>query len=64
VPSLSAIILARSNVVREIEAERMFLSGDALLSRNMQSLLHVPYYLPEDGLRELSAESRKARARC
>lgn len=64
VPSLSAIILARSTVAREVEAERMFLSGDALLSRTMQRWLHVTDYLPEGGPRELSAESRKAHVRC
>lgn len=53
VAALTAVILARSTVVREVEAERMFLSGDALLARTMQRWLHVTDYLPEGGPREL-----------
>lgn len=62
VQSLSAIILARSTVSREIEAERMYLSGDALLARTMQRWLHVTDYLPEGGARELPMETSEALA--
>lgn len=36
VKSLSSLIAARSTVAREIDAGRMFLSGDALLAKTMQ----------------------------
>ena len=59
VPSLSAIILARSTVSREIDAGRMYLSGDALLARTMQRWLHVTDYLPDGGPKELPVETTK-----
>lgn len=62
VPSLSAIILARSTVSREIDAERMFVSGDALLARTMQRWLYVTEYLPDEGPKELPLEISKAYA--
>ena len=62
VPSLSAIILARSTVAREVEADRMFVSGDALLARTMQRWLHVTDYLPEGGPLEFSSETTKTHA--
>ena len=39
VPVLPAILSGRSTVAREIEADRLFLSGDARLARTMQSWL-------------------------
>jgi DNA-binding HxlR family transcriptional regulator len=62
VPSLSAVLLARSTVVREVEAGRMFLSGDALLSRTMQRWLSVTDYVPEGGPLEFSVEPGKVYA--
>ena len=62
VPSLSAVILARSTVEREIEAERMFLAGDSLLARTMQRWLHVTDYLPHGGPKELPFEAGSANA--
>lgn len=62
VPSLSAVFLARSTVPREIEAGRMFLSGDALLARTMHRWLYVTAYLPEDGTPELPLNSSRVRA--
>lgn len=62
VPSLSAIILARSTVSREIDAGRMFVSGDALLARTMQRWLYVTEYLPDEGPKELPLETSKAYA--
>ena len=59
VPSLSAIILARSTVSREIDAGRMYVSGDALLARTMQRWLHVTDYLPDGGPKELPVEPTK-----
>lgn len=64
VPSLSAIILARSTIAREVEGERLFLSGDSLMSRTMHRWLRVTHNLPEGGPRQLSLEARKAHARC
>jgi DNA-binding HxlR family transcriptional regulator len=54
VASLSAVILARSTVSREIEAERMFVTGDAVLEKTMQQWLHVTGYIPEGGPRALA----------
>ena len=59
VSSLSAIILARSTVSREVDAGRMYLSGDALLARTMQRWLHVTDYLPDGGPKELPVEPTK-----
>lgn len=53
VQSLSAVFLARSTVAREVEAERMFVSGDALLARTMQRWLLVTAYQPEAGPAQL-----------
>ena len=60
VPSLSAIILARSTVPREIDAGRMFVSGDALLARTMQRRLYVTDYIPDEGPRELPVGTGEA----
>ena len=60
VPSLSAIILARSTVPREIDAGRMFVSGDALLARTMQRWLYVTDYIPDEGPRELPVGTGEA----
>jgi DNA-binding HxlR family transcriptional regulator len=38
--SISSILLARTTIAREIEASRLFLSGDALLSRTMYRWLY------------------------
>ena len=62
VPSLSAVILARSTIAREIDAGRMFLTGDALLARTMQRWLHVTDYLPEGGPRELPVATTQDQA--
>ena len=62
VPSLSAIILARSTVSREIDAGRMFVSGDALLARTMPRWLYVTDYIPDEGPRELPFERSEALA--
>ena len=62
VPSLSAIILARSTVSREIDAGRMFVSGDALLARTMPRWLYVTDYIPDEGPRELPFETSEALA--
>ena len=62
VPSLSAVILGRSTVSREIEAERMFVTGDAVLEKTMQQWLHVTGYIPEGGPRALSADYGRGKA--
>ena len=59
VSSLSAIILARSTVSREVNAGRMYLSGNALLARTMQRWLHVTDYLPDGGPKELPVGTTK-----
>lgn len=61
VASLSAVILARSTVAREIEAERMFVTGDALLARTMQRWLYVTTIIPDGGPRPFMAgETRQS----
>jgi DNA-binding HxlR family transcriptional regulator len=53
--SLSAIFYGRSTVAREIEAGRMYVSGDALLQRTMQHWLPQSYYATIEGIRMLPA---------
>lgn len=53
--SLSAIFYGRTTVAREIEAGRMYVSGDALLRRSMQQWLPQSYYASVDGIRMLPA---------
>jgi DNA-binding HxlR family transcriptional regulator len=53
--SLNAIFLGRSNVAREIEAGRMFVTGDAMLRRTMQQWLPHSIYATIDNIRMLSA---------
>ena len=47
--SLSAIILARTTVARELDAGRLYLSGDALLRKTMHRWLDVTDYVPKGG---------------
>lgn len=61
VQSLSAVILARSTVAREVETGRMFLSGDALLAKTMQRWLKSSSYIPEGGPTPLPDPPRAAR---
>lgn len=51
--SLVSVLLGRSTVEREIEADRMFLSGDALLARTMQNWLYVTGYADCEGIKIL-----------
>lgn len=44
VASLTAMIIGRSDVAREIEAGRLFLSGNARLARTMQDWMKPSYY--------------------
>lgn len=53
--SLVAIFYGRSTVAREIEAGRMYVSGDPLLQRTMQQWLPQSYYSTVDGIRMLPA---------
>ncbi len=53
--SLSAIYWGRSTVAREIDAGRMYVSGDALLQRSMQQWLPRSYYATVEGVRMLPA---------
>lgn len=62
VRSLSAVFLARSTVARELDAGRMFVSGDALLARTMQRWLKTSAYLPEGGPARLPVAAGGARA--
>jgi DNA-binding HxlR family transcriptional regulator len=59
VKSLSALILARTNIAREIDAGRLFLSGDALLAKTMPRWLHVTENVPEGGAPLLYTEGAK-----
>lgn len=58
--SLVSVILGRSTVAREIDADRMFLSGDARLARTMQSWLFVSAYGDAPGVRMLDDPERAA----
>lgn len=53
--SLNAIFLGRSHVAREIEAGRMFVTGNAALRRTMQQWLPHSIYATVDGIRMLPA---------
>lgn len=53
--SLHAACSGRSTVPREIEAGRMFVTGDALLMRSMTQWLPRSYYATVDGIRMLPA---------
>ena len=53
--SLSAISMGRSTVAREIDAGRMYVTGDALLKRTMQQWLPKSYYATVEGIRMLPA---------
>jgi DNA-binding HxlR family transcriptional regulator len=53
--SLNAIYYGRSTVSREIEAGRMYVSGDALLRRTMQDWLPRSYYSSVEGIKMLPA---------
>jgi DNA-binding HxlR family transcriptional regulator len=53
--SLSAIFFGRSTVAREIDAGRMYVTGDPLLQRSMQQWLPQSFYATVDGIRMLPA---------
>lgn len=53
--SLSAIFYGRSTVAREIDAGRMYVTGDPLLQRSMQQWLPKSYYATVEGIRMLPA---------
>ncbi len=53
---LSCILLGRTTVAREIEAGRLFLSGDARLAKTMQRWISVTDYADQDGVQMLAAE--------
>lgn len=53
--SLNAIFCGRSTVEREIEAGRMFVTGDAVLRRTMQHWLPRSIYATVEGIKMLSA---------
>ncbi|MBW6418865.1 helix-turn-helix domain-containing protein [Celeribacter sp. PS-C1] len=49
-PSLTAILLARTSIERELESERLYLSGDAKLARTMPDWLIQTEYMCENRL--------------
>lgn len=53
--SLGAIYFGRSTVAREIDAGRMFVTGDPLLRRTMQQWLPQSFYATVEGIRMLPA---------
>lgn len=53
--SLCAVIHGRSTIAREVDAGRLFLSGDAMLERSMGQWLPRPEYPDLDGIRMLPA---------
>lgn len=58
--SLTSIILGRTTIEREKEAEALFLSGDALLARTMSRWLHVSDYGQAEGVVMLRQKARQA----
>ncbi|SPH24150.1 putative HTH-type transcriptional regulator YybR [Defluviimonas aquaemixtae] len=57
VKSMTALLLGRTNIAREVGADRLFLSGDALLERTMPRWLRICEYQPEQGAALLSPET-------
>jgi DNA-binding HxlR family transcriptional regulator len=53
--SLNAIFLGRSTIPREIEAGRLFVTGDAFLSRTMDKWFPRSFYADVEGIRMLPA---------
>ncbi|MEO7380163.1 MAG: helix-turn-helix domain-containing protein [Paracoccaceae bacterium] len=53
--SWNAIFLGRSTVAREIDADRLFVTGDALLIRTMDQWMPRSAYADVDGIRMLPA---------
>ena len=53
--SLHAACSGRSTIPREIEAGRLFVTGDPLLMRSLQQWLPQSYYATVEGIRMLSA---------
>lgn len=58
--SLTSVLLGRTTIAREVETERMYLSGDALLARTMQQWLYISGYADCDGIRLLDGERESA----
>lgn len=56
--SLNAACSGRSSVPREIEAGRMFVTGDRLLMRTMSQWLPRSYYATVEGIRMLPAAQK------
>jgi DNA-binding HxlR family transcriptional regulator len=56
--SLNAACFGRSSVPREIEAGRMFVTGDQLLMRSMSQWLPRSYYATVEGIRLLPAAEK------
>jgi DNA-binding HxlR family transcriptional regulator len=54
--SLSSIILSRTTIARELDAGRLFLSGDAVLTRTMDRWLHLRTKEDRREIRQLDAE--------
>lgn len=58
--SLTSVLLGRSTVSREVEADRMHLMGDAALSRSMQDWLSISEYAGRSGIRLLDVSGSEA----
>ena len=54
--SLTCVLLGRTTVAREVDAGRMYLSGDALLARTMQQWLYISGYAECPDLKLLEDE--------
>jgi len=54
--SLSSIILSRTTIARELDAGRLFLSGDAVLTRTMDRWLHLRTKEDRREIRQLDDE--------
>jgi hypothetical protein len=53
--SLGALMSGRSTIPREVDAGRLFLTGDPLLIRSMSQWLPRSFYATVDGIRMLPA---------
>jgi hypothetical protein len=54
--SLTSIILSRTTIARELDAGRLFMSGDAVLTRTMDRWLHLRTKEDRSEIRQLDEE--------
>ncbi|MDU8946347.1 winged helix-turn-helix transcriptional regulator [Ovoidimarina sediminis] len=54
--SFAAIILGRSTIARELAADRLYISGDAVLRETMDQWFFISYWADTPGILEFAAE--------